>query len=170
MKTQMHLYLILFLIGIITFSCQKENQVKHLKASLSSNLICKSNLKSADAISDTISRVEYQYEESTKKLTFTHINTGFNCCPDKLSCEVNLQNDTLKIEEFEKEAACDCNCLFDLSIEIKDIEKKSYHVQFIESYAQGLAPLYFDINLNNHNTGNYSVVRKQYPWGINSIY
>lgn len=66
MKTQMHLYLILFLIGIITFSCQKENQVKHLKASLSSNLICKSNLKSADAISDTISRVEYQYEESTK--------------------------------------------------------------------------------------------------------
>ena len=170
MKTRLHLYLILFLIGIITFSCREENQMKRLEASLSSNLICKSNLKSADAIPDSISRIDYQYNETTKTLTFIHTNAGFNCCPDKLSCEVNLQNDTLRIEEFEKVAACDCNCLFDLSIEIKDIEKKSYYVQFIEPYAKGLASLYFDINLNNHNTGNYSVIRKQYPWGINSMY
>lgn len=170
MKTRHYLYLIIIFIGIISFSCREENQVKRLKATLSSNLICKSNLKSAGAIFDTISLVEYQYNESTKTLTFTHINAGFNCCPDKLSCKVNLQNDNLSIEEFEKEAACDCNCLFDLSVEITNIEKKSYHIQFIEPYAKGLAPLYFDINLNNNQTGSYSVIRKQYPWGMNSMY
>lgn len=170
MKTQQYLYLIIIIIGIITISCREENQEKRLKATLSSNLICKSNLKSANAISDSISRIDYQYDETTKTLSLTHINTGFNCCPDKLSCEVNLENDTLRIEEFEKVAACDCNCLFDLSIGIENIEKKSYHIQFIEPYAKGLAPLYFDINLNNNQTGSYSVVRKQYPWGMNSIY
>ncbi|MDD2622192.1 MAG: hypothetical protein WC142_03960 [Bacteroidales bacterium] len=170
MKTQQYLYLFLIFIAIIAHSCGEEGEEKRMQASLSSNEICKNNLKSADETPDSISCVEYQYNETTKTLTLVHINAGFNCCPGKLSCEVSFQNDTLRVEEFEKEASCHCCCLYDLNIAIKNIEKKSYHIQCIEPYAKGLAPLCFDINLNHNYTGNYSVIRKQYPWGINSMY
>ena len=81
MKTQQYLYLFLIFIAIIAHSCGEEGEEKRMQASLSSNEICKNNLKSADETPDSISCVEYQYNETTKTLTLVHINAGFNCCP-----------------------------------------------------------------------------------------
>lgn len=166
------LLLICFSLFIIT-SCEDENKEKRINASLTSDYICKNFLKDGNdslKLADSLSKVEYVYDENTKTLTLKHLNAGFNCCPDEFYCDVNLTNDTLLIKEREKEALCNCNCLYDLSIDVNNLKKKKYFVQFIEPYAQTLALLHFEIDLKNASSGSYSVVRKQYPWGMSSIY
>lgn len=145
--------------------CEENLTGKRLNGKLISNSDCKSFLKSN--FPDSVSCIEYAWNDTNNTLTINHINAGFNCCPESLYCKVSLNNDTIFIQEFEKKALCDCNCLYDLTIEIKDIAAKKYTLNIIEPYAQGLNPLCFDINLNTNKTGFYSVIRKQYPWGLN---
>lgn len=170
MKTSLFISLLWIMIGIGAVSCDKDKEGKLLDASLMCNLTCKNTSLSGNLVPDTISRVDYQYNETTKTLKFTHANSGFNCCPEEIDCKVSLYKDTLKIEEFEKEASCDCNCLYDLNIDIQKIEKKIYYVQFIEPYAKKLDPIRFQMNLNEVSSGFYEAVRKQYPWGASVIY
>jgi len=98
-------------------------------------------------------------------LTINHINAGFNCCPFDLSCQVSVINDTIMIRETEKEQGCNCLCLFDLDIELKDVDPKKYQVRFIEPYAEGQAPLMFEMDLSAQNEDEICVIRKMYPWG-----
>jgi hypothetical protein len=100
-------------------------------------------------------------------LTVKHINAGFNCCPDSLYCKVDLEGDTILIQELENSTLCHCNCLYDLVIEIKGIDLKKYHVKFIEPYVADQNKLLFEIDLTEDSTGSYCVTRQQYPWGIN---
>ncbi len=120
-------------------------------------------LKFAEA--DTFSCAHYLYNETAQVLTLNHINSGFNCCPDKISCEVSLNNDTIIITESEKKQDCLCNCLFDLDIEIQNVAQETYTVRFIEPYALDKPVLIFEMNLNENAEGEYCVVRKGYPWG-----
>ena len=96
-----------------------------------------------------------------------HINAAFNCCPGKIECKISLKGDTIVIEESETSSACDCNCLYDIGFEIKNVEKNTYQVKVIEPYAGNEDRIFFKIILSQNNSGNWCITRKGYPWGLN---
>ena len=139
---------------------------------LVNNSTCKDDLKSTSDIiktPDSLSCVEYSFDKKKNQLSIKHINAGFNCCPDSLYCKVDLIGDIIQIQEFEKAAQCDCNCLYDLDIEINGVVLKNYQVKFIEPYLADQIKLIFKIDLTNDTSGSYCVTRKQYPWGMYSL-
>ena len=122
MKKLTYSLLTVSLIGLMIFSCEKNNDNdKQLKITgqLISNSTCKNGLKSSSQnveTPDSLSCVDYSFDKEKNKLTLKHINAGFNCCPDSLYCKIELKSDTILIQEFEKVADCRCNCLYDLDI------------------------------------------------------
>jgi hypothetical protein len=124
----------------------------------------KKSIDFTEGTPDSLSCVEYSFNPSESKLYLKHINAGFNCCPKGLYCNISLNNDTITIHEFENAHDCDCNCLYDLYIEINGAIIKKYQVKFIEPYCSEQEKLLFEIDLTNGNAGSYCVSRKQYPW------
>jgi len=175
MKTIIYSLLIVSLFGLLVISCEKNNDNNSqltITGQLISNSTCKNDLKSTSqiiTISDSLSCVEYSFDKGKNKLTLNHINAGFNCCPDSLYCKVELKGDTIQIQEFERTAQCLCNCLYDLDIEIYGVDLRKYRIKFIEPYVSDQNKLIFDIDLVNNKDGSYCVIRKQYPWGMDSI-
>lgn len=158
--------LIVTLFCLLFVSCnQKEKPISDpISGSLIGNSNCKSNLKT-DTIS-SFSCVEYSYQETSKTLTFKHINAGFNCCPEGFYCTISLKNDTIVIEEHENSSLCDCNCLYDLDIELKGVEAKNYQIKFAEPYSGNQDKIEFPVNLVVLKEGIFCVTRTVYPWGI----
>jgi hypothetical protein len=165
-------YSMLFFASLVFLagSCNNHEETPDpsgISGSLTNHSGCKNfksgGLKFTEA--DTFSCVHYLYDDVTNKLIMNHINAGFNCCPEKISCEVSENNDTITIREKEKEQGCDCNCLFDLDIELNGVVQAKYIVNFIEPYAEGQEQLIFEMDLTSGNEGEYCVTRKGYPWG-----
>lgn len=177
MKKVFYSLLAVSMIGLTIVCCEEKGNDGNqgnggyqgkISGRLISNSSCKSFTRSGvpvDEVPDSISRVEYSYDNETKKLTLKHINAGFNCCTDSLYCEIELKGDTIMIEEFEEASLCNCNCVYDLDIEVDSVEMKKYQVKFVEPYAGGQDKLEFGIDLAEAANGSYSVIRKSYPWG-----
>ena len=170
MKTILYALLFYSSVMLMTTGCEHQGDPadSSISGSITGSSDCK-NFKSADlkfTEADTFSCVHYLYNESTYKLVMTHINAGFNCCPEEIYCEIITHNDTIIIEEFEKRPDCDCLCLFDLDIELQSVQEGTYIVKFIEPYAGGQAELIFEIDLTSGIEGEYCVVRKGGPWGF----
>lgn len=179
MKKFFYSFFTALLIGLVIYSCE-DNKDKGdgdannmvITGQLVSNSPCKNKLflkSDIEVLPDTISRVEYSFDNNTNKLIMKHINAGFNCCPDSLYSKIELKGDTILIQEFQKEAGCRCNCLYDLDIEINGVEKDKYQVKFVEPYGSKQNRIEFEIDLKNAANGSFSVIRKRYPWGIYSI-
>lgn len=168
---------VLIVLAAIFFidACEKEKEEKSglvFSGELTSHTGCKS-FKTTGVLSDipdTLTCVNYTFDALTNKLVIKHINAGFNCCPDILYCIITLNSDTIIIQENEKEALCNCNCLFDLDMEITGVETSKYQVRFIEPYAGDQEELQFEMDLTKHPDGSVCVVRKQYPWGVFNEY
>jgi hypothetical protein len=174
MKPVMYSLLIFSLIAIIVFGCEKnnENNPENISGKLVDNSECKFDLKaSSEAMvtPDSLSCMEYSFDKENSKLTMKHINAGFNCCPGNLSCDVSLKGDTIVMKESEESFLCDCNCLYDLDIEVDGVAEKAYWIKVDEPYAGDQEKLVFEVNLAQHATGSYCVTRKMYPWGMNLI-
>jgi hypothetical protein len=156
--------LLLLMVGCIDQNGPAESIIT---GSITNTSECKNfisgDLKFAEA--DTFSCVHYLYDDVTHKVIMNHINAGFNCCPLKIYCEIVTIGDTIIIHEFEKEQGCNCECLFDLDIELQGIDQNKYQVRFAEPYAEGQPELIFEMDLTSGNEGEYCVVRKGYPWG-----
>lgn len=176
MKASTNLILIFLVTALFIICCEKDNSSKkeiNFSGSLTSYSSCKNNFKSTLEVNetpDTLSCVEYVFDNENNKLTLKHINAGFNCCPDTITCDIKLNGDTIQIEEHEGAALCDCNCVYDLDLEIKGVEAKKYRVKMVEPYADDQAKLDFQIDLIQNASGSYCVTRKQYPWGVYSLY
>jgi len=108
----------------------------------------------------------YNYNTENNRLNITHENAGFNCCPGEITCAISFSNDTITIEEIPEYAICNCECLFNLEIEVNGVLSKSYFLKFIEPYAGDQEKLEFIIDLQQQFSGEYCVERDQYPWGI----
>ncbi len=165
--------ILLAIIFLFLFSCEKNQNhsssaLKDMDGEVISHSTCKSFKTGSpgENISDTMSCVQYVYIESTKTLKLKHINAGFNCCPDSLYCNVTLNKDTIIVEEHEIHALCNCNCLFDLDIVIKNCPAKMYKIKIIEPYSQNQKSLFHTIDLSANPTGTYCVKRTKYPWGM----
>lgn len=164
----------ILIIIMFILSCEKElNNGQHIiKGQFTNYSGCKNFLKSGSEMfntADSFSCIHYTYKSSTKELVLQHINAGFNCCPEKLYGKFFMNGDTIIIEEFEVSALCDCNCLFDLNMELNDIAPGQYWIKFIEPYCRNQEKLTFNIDLAKDTSGSYCVTRKQYPWGICSM-
>jgi hypothetical protein len=167
MKTRTYIILFIGLLIFSTFSCEENKIDNNITGKLIKNTDCKT-FKSASIdsdFSDTLSCIIYSFDISTNKLIMKHINAGFNCCSEELYCTISVNKDTIIIQEHEKKALCDCNCLYDLDIELDGVESKNYYIKIMEPYAMDQEKLNFELDLEHSIEGSYCVTRKHYPWG-----
>lgn len=177
MKASIYSFLVFSLIGLITLSCDKENENNKSKqlvltGELINNSTCKYELKTSTVVTstpDSLSCVEYCFDAENNKLTLKHINAGFNCCPGSLYIQTSLNGNTIIIQEYEANALCDCNCLYDLDIELNGVVAEKYQIIFIEPYAIDQQEILFEVDLDNNSEGEYCVTRNLYPWGVQSM-
>jgi hypothetical protein len=174
MKTILYSVLATAMLTLIIFSCEKDKKSTNelqLSGSLIKSSECKSS-KSANLsadVPDTLSCIDYIFDVSKSKLSIKHINAAFNCCHDSLYCHISMINDTILIEEFESSSGCNCDCLFDLDIEINGLEAGKYQLKIMEPYSGEQEKFNFEVDLNNDNTGSDCLIRKQYPWGFHGL-
>ncbi len=170
MKTILCSILVTVVVAFLVYGCENEKEnIKQpvLSGTLIKNSGCKGKKSVADSIitPDSLSCAEYFYNSSTNKLIINHLNSGFNCCPDSISCSVSAAQDTIIISESEKTPLCNCDCLYDLEIEINGIEPKEYTIIFIEPYCGDQEQLIFRVNFSTETEGSFCVNRNHYPWG-----
>jgi len=126
---------------------------------------CKEFTRAKDEVPTDQDCLEWSYDGSSF-LSLTHINAGFNCCPE-LAPVVTVDEGVITIEEVEVTGACDCNCLFDLYYEILNLTPGEYLIRVVEPYAHPEEdPLEFTVNLLSSPAGVYCVSRNFYPWGL----
>jgi hypothetical protein len=115
----------------------------------------------------TQSCIQYEYDGASV-LRITHVNAGFNCCPDSLGVSVHAVDGNITIQEMEwlLSGGCHCLCLFDMTYEVPFVEPGEYTLKFNEPYV--LADdneLKFTVDLVTAPTGSICVDRDRYPWG-----
>jgi hypothetical protein len=166
MKTFTKTMLLTAMLSLFFSTCKKE--AVNVNGKVTGHSDCKSfkSANNGDEIPDTLSCVDYSFIASENKLILKHINAAFNCCPGELSCKVSFTKDTIVIQEFEEMHACDCDCLFDVDIEVNGVNAKKYYLKFIEPYCGEQEKLFFEIDLQNQQEGTHCAFRNQYPWGM----
>ncbi|MDP3180538.1 MAG: hypothetical protein Q8M67_01845 [Bacteroidota bacterium] len=163
-------FLYFLFLSVMIFSCSSENENPKeldLTIRLLGNPQCV-YLKSSSELSEIPelqSCIEYAYDHDADKLMLKHIHAGFNCCPESLGCTVLFRNDTIIIEEFEKQMGCKCNCLYDLDLEVAGVEPGKYYIRIIEPYISNQQPLIGLLDLRSKKQGSFCVSRSIYPWG-----
>jgi hypothetical protein len=155
----------LVIFSLLLTGCETEKQ--QVTVTLTDHTGCK-GLKSAtdNDIPNTQSCINWSFDVSSGTLSLAHVNAGFNCCPGTLSCSIKITGDTLVITESEEAPMCDCDCLFDLFIDISGLEKQSYIIRIIEPYCGDQQKLIFEADLATEPEGSFCASRNQYPWGM----
>jgi hypothetical protein len=98
-------------------------------------------------------------------LHIQHINAGFNCCPGTLEAKASFREDSIEITESQEEAGCRCDCLYDMSYSISNLNKGIYKIQINEPLVyEDKDKLMFQIDLNNQTSGEITLIRENYPW------
>jgi len=155
---------------LFLFGCNKGESVQQaITGSLLSHSSCKRITKSTFAGVDLsgkgYSSVVYSYNKTKQVLSITHINAGFNCCPDSLYCNVSIVRDSILIKESEAASLCCCNCLYDLEIGVNGLPPEEYVIRFIEPYIGGQKELIINVDLSKVQYGRVDMPRDRYPWG-----
>jgi hypothetical protein len=171
MKTYLKIFAIAITAAALITACETVDPQSTISGKLISNTNCKSNEISIveSEKSDTLSCIEYEYEAEDKILHLKHINAGFNCCPGEITCNISTSKDTIIVQELEKSALCNCNCLFDLNIDISGVEEQKYVIKIKEPYCGDQQKLYIMLFLDKDKEGTICVTRKQYPWGMSQV-
>lgn len=128
---------------------------------------CTSFQNPADAAGAAQSCVQYRYDANRRVLELTHENAGFNCCPDDIGADISVRGGLIVISEWERNAPCDCNCLYDIEMVIEDLQPGAYTLSFEEPYRSSHdMELRFAIDLSTEPEGRICVPRTHYPWGM----
>ena len=113
--------------------------------------------------------IDLQYD-GAGTLTFTHVNAGFNCCPQLISAQFNFDGSTITVTEYEQFGpwgGCLCDCLFDIQFQITLLPPGEYHLVFVEPYRDPTEPaLDFTVDLTQATNSETCVTRLIYPWGL----
>ncbi|MBI9065991.1 MAG: hypothetical protein JEZ09_01785 [Salinivirgaceae bacterium] len=143
----------------------RDNYENQIIVELTSVTECKeNNLK--DAFSSTEACINYTYNVATKELSLSHVNAAFNCCPDSIMVSLNFSGDTIKVTEAENFGECDCSCLYDISINLSNVEQKSWFITFDEQYIGNNTTLDGTMDLIHSTDSIFCVLREGYPWGM----
>lgn len=131
----------------------------------SSDMVCKYNgaLK-GESIESNQTCVLWEYTEDGL-FSMTHLNAGFNCCPEAILTSMTFSGDTIYVSERDSLQGCKCECLYDIDFVISNLQAKKYILSFEEINVQEPnQPLVFEIDLENENIGKYCENRDFYPW------
>jgi len=161
MKAKTYLSLVALVLVVLVSSCKDNDEGPVIQ-----EVVCK-NDKSTELVSnmvDSLSCIDYVYNANNKTLSIKHINTSFNCCVDGLYFQTTMDADTITIEEFEQNGQCDCMCLYDMDIEISNLQEQKYHIKIIEPNIGQQDIIVFEIDLAQETEGSYCVTRMSYPW------
>jgi hypothetical protein len=116
------------LILILTlFSCKKEFPDNPFDITDLSVSACKSD---GDAIG--INDPEYINLKTIDNyyIQFTHVNSLFNCAPGQITVSLEINSDTITIDESESEAHYDCICPYDVKFRAGPFQYGTYSFIF----------------------------------------
>ena len=117
-----------------------------------------------DALDNNHTYISYQYENS--RLSLTHHNVAFNCDKRGIGATSKIEGEKITITERQNlpnNGGMDCECLFDVSIILKDIEAKNYTLNYDDGRS---TDIHFDIDLATKPQGIKSFNRQgKYPYG-----
>ncbi|MCB2205796.1 hypothetical protein KQI65_13710 [bacterium] len=163
------------LIALVMISCSEDSSpvddgASHdPELSLTSATECKLFMKHAfdDRNGSSESAMLFTYDRETQTLSLKHENAGFNCCPGVLGADMRINGDVITITEHESEAACRCNCLYDLDLKLTHLAAQVWHIVVEEPYRHVTdTPMEFEIDLASESEGEHRVPRHIYPWGM----
>jgi hypothetical protein len=151
---------------LVLFSCSRNNHYQgEFFVTFSSDMTCHSggDLKSDNPSPET-SCIKYTYVGDSL-LTLSHLNAGFNCCPENFAVDIEVKGDSLIVREEDVKQLCRCNCLYNLDILVHNLPADTYHVRIVEPYVQGdEARLVFDLHLKSETEGQFCVTRPEAWW------
>ena len=108
--------------------------------------------------------IDYEYD-GQGFLVLKHINSGFNCCPGKITADITVSGNMITIKEKEQEQGCFCRCLFDINYEIHELKPGEYSIVIRGLYIEDSdEELRFNANLIGPCSGSFCVSRTHYPW------
>ncbi len=110
--------------------------------------------------------IQYEYD-GLGTLLLTHVNGGFNCCPDSIIAKIDIGIGNIIIDEDEWfwSTGCWCLCLFDVDYEIANLPPGVYTIRINGLYLEeGDEPLEFTADLTSATVGEFCVPRTHYPW------
>lgn len=163
MKTVLFILSLIISIGLF-YSCEEEEQ-KQESTELSAKILSSGECKSLKG-GNNEGCLSFSYNSNTKSLLLNHINAGFNCCPENINADFNFSGDTIIITESQTDGNCDCNCLYDLNMQILNLEPKLWYIRVKEPLLGESEEILFGyMNLENVTEGSFCVARNEYPWG-----
>lgn len=168
MKKLSFLNLIAGLLVVLQLSCNKDDESLNPKGWVTKTSECK-NAKStsgSESFSATESCIVYDYFETTHVMKLWHYDAAFNCGMTKVTSDISVKNDTLFITENETAQPANCDCLYDIELEVRELKSGKYVVSIIEPYVGNQQKLIFSVDLDKDPSGEYCVPRTNYPWGL----
>jgi len=104
-----------------------------------------------------------EYTFASGVLTLRHVNAGLNCCA-KAAAKIAVEDAEISIEESEtyEVGPCRCECLFDIDLEVRNLEPGPYVIRVSGPIGKGLE---FPVDLEKEPSGSYCEERTGYPWG-----
>ncbi len=134
-----------FLMGIVSCDDKEQGDKEHVVFTGVRGLShtdCKTTTKSL------LVKEYLELEERGKYLAIKHIDAIFNCCPKELLVTSRVSNDTIFINETEKEAICDCICPYDLNYKVGALSYGNYHV-ILSQMDSNTILVEFDLNFKS---------------------
>ena len=129
---------------------------------------CKTFMPDKDTLDEDC--IVYDYD-GFGTLQLTHLNDVFNCCPEVLLADIDIENNVITIIETEdlgEPGGCDCTCLFDLHYQITNLPPDVYTIKVDNPYYYGWLAngeiIEFTIDLTSATSGHYCVDRSYLPW------
>lgn len=156
-------------IGLASCASNSDSSTNPVEIPLG-NLVTKTECKSSthtkiETYTTSEDAIEWEFTGGT--LTLKHINTAFNCCPGTIYGNVKISKNTISIAESSDPGLCNCNCLYDLTYEIKNLSLGVYTISIPEAIDKTTEePINFTIDLNAAKKGSKVYTRHSYPWGM----
>ncbi len=115
--------------------------------------------------------ITYEYDNGT--LLLTHLNDLFNCCPESLLADIDINTDSNVItitetEDLGQSGGCDCLCLYNLDYVLVNIPPGEYTIKVDNPYYYywygNSEFIEFTVNLATNPSGYFCVDRNYLPW------
>ena len=114
------------------------------------------------AESDSLACLFYNYDGDSI-LTLQRTNAIFNCCPDTLWADIDIEYNTISIEEKESMeigGGCYCICNYDFNYRISDVFPGFYTIKIIEpNLSDDYEELILNVGLYSDTSGSFCVYR-----------
>jgi hypothetical protein len=162
-------FVIVSIIILSTFSGCSEDKSTNVpvevlpQVELASFSECKTYLDfgSFESSANNQTCVEFVYD-SAGTLYLKHTDMTANCCADRFSVDINIENGVVTIveEEIFLISPCHCVCQYDIEMEITDLTPGTYTISIVEPYQYPGAPLLeFSLNLTVPISGQFCINR-----------